>query len=126
MDINALLNPDDESHVSTETSDKEIYHAVMDSIKARESIDINGGDNVDDDSPVEPPPTRREVLKALSTIGKCLEDLNHPIACELDTLLGTFNRQLRLKEIQNMRPTLVTGFFQKSQASLFIITYANI
>jgi len=53
MDINALLNLEDESHVSTETSDKEIYHAVMD---------------IDDDSPVEPHPTRREVLKALSTI----------------------------------------------------------
>jgi len=114
MDINTLLNPDDESHISTETSDKEIYHAVMDSIKARENIDINGGDDVDDDSPVEPPPTRREVLKALSTIGKCLEDSNDPIARKLDTLLGTFNWQLRLKEIQNMRPTLVTDFFQKS------------
>jgi hypothetical protein len=43
----------------------------MDSIKARENININGGDDVDDDSPMEPCPTRREVFKALSTIGKC-------------------------------------------------------
>jgi hypothetical protein len=96
------------------TSDKEIYRAVMDSIKARENIDINGGDDVDDDSPMEPRPTRREVLKALSTIGKCIEDSNDPIARKLDILLGTFNRQLHLKETQSMRSTLVTDFFQKS------------
>ena len=60
MDIDALLNPEGESHVLTETSDKEIYHAVMDSIKARENIDINGGDDFDDNSPMEPHPTCRE------------------------------------------------------------------
>jgi hypothetical protein len=85
----------------------------MDSIKARENIDINGGDNVDDDSPMEPCPTRHEVLKALSTIGKCIEDLNDPIARKLDILLRTFNQQLHLKETQSMR-SLVTDFFQKS------------
>jgi DDE superfamily endonuclease len=114
IDINALLNPDGESQVLTETSDKEIYHAVMDSIKARENIDINGGDDVDDDSPLEPHPTRREVLRVLSTIGKCIEASNDPIAHKLDALMGTFSQQLRLNETQSMRPTLVTDFFQKS------------
>jgi hypothetical protein len=114
MDINALLNPDGESQVLTETSDKEIYHAVMDSIKACENIDINGGDNVDNDSPMEPHLTRCEVLRALSTIGKCIEASNDPIACKLDALMGTFSQQLRLNETQSMRPTLVTDFFQKS------------
>jgi hypothetical protein len=52
----------------TETSDKEIYHAVIDSITARENLEINGGDDVDDDGPVEPRPTRRDVLKAVPTI----------------------------------------------------------
>jgi hypothetical protein len=42
----------------TETSDKEIYHAVIDSITARENLVINGGDDVDDDGPVEPHPTQ--------------------------------------------------------------------
>jgi hypothetical protein len=30
-------------------SDKEIYHAVIDSITARENLEINGGNDVDDD-----------------------------------------------------------------------------
>jgi hypothetical protein len=114
MDINALLNPDGESQVLTETSDKEIYHAVMDSIKARKNIDINGGDDVDNDFPMEPHPTCHEVLRVLSTIGKCIEASNDPIACKLDALMGTFSRQLRLNKTQSMRPTLVTDFFQKS------------
>jgi hypothetical protein len=96
------------------TSDKEIYCAVMDSIKACENIDINGGDDVDDDSPMKPHPTCCDVLKVLSTIGKCIEDSNDPVAHKLDILLGTFNQQLHLKETQSMRSTFVTNFFQKS------------
>jgi hypothetical protein len=111
MDINALLNPDGESHILTETSDKEIYNAVMDSIKACENIDINSGDNVNDDSPIEPHPTHREVLRALSTISKCIEASNDPIAHKLGVLMGTFSWQLHLNETQSMRPTLVTDFF---------------
>jgi len=41
---------------------------VIDSISACENIEINGGDDVNDDGPVEPHPTRCEVLKAVSTI----------------------------------------------------------
>ena len=35
MDINSLLNPEGECQVLTETSDEEIYQAVMDSIEGR-------------------------------------------------------------------------------------------
>ena len=59
-----------ESHVLTETSDKEIYHAVINSISTCENIEINEGDDVNNDDPVEPCPTRHEVLKAVSTIKK--------------------------------------------------------
>ena len=38
MDINSLLNPEGECQVLTETSDEEIYQAVMDSIKAYRDI----------------------------------------------------------------------------------------
>jgi hypothetical protein len=39
----------------------------MDAIKAHENIKINGGDDVDDIVPLEPRPTCRDVLKAVST-----------------------------------------------------------
>ena len=113
MDIDTLLNPKGESQVLTETSDEEIYHAVMDSIKARENIEMAGGDDVDDDIIIKPRPTRREVLKAVSTIGACIEDLNDPNACKLESLLGLFNRQLRLDETRSMRDTYLTDFFHR-------------
>ena len=112
MDIKALLNPAGESHVLTETSDEEIYQAVIDSISARENIEINGGDDVDIDGPVEPHPTRREVLKAVSTIGKYTNDLNDPFAQKIEALLGSFTRQLRLEETGHMKNTVLTDFFK--------------
>ena len=44
MDIKFPLNPEGGSQVLTETSDQEIYHIVMDSIKAHENIDGDGDD----------------------------------------------------------------------------------
>lgn len=65
----------------------------MDSIKARENIEINGGDDVDVDISIEPHPTRCDV-KTISTIGN-IEDSYNPTARKLEILLGSFNcRQL--------------------------------
>ena len=70
MDIESLLNPEGESHILMETSDWEIYEAVMAAIKACENIDINGGDNIKDGSHshVDPCPTYRDALKAVSDL----------------------------------------------------------
>ena len=67
MDIENLLNPAGESQDLTESSDEDIFQSVLDVIEAREKIDINGGDDVDDglDVEIEPQPTRRKVLKAV-------------------------------------------------------------
>jgi hypothetical protein len=94
MRQNGHRGPAGESQILTETSDKEIYQAVIDSSTARENLDINSGDDVDDDGPVEPLLTRRDVLKGVSTIGKYTNDMNDP----LEALLGSLNRQLRLEE----------------------------
>lgn len=75
MDIKSLLNPAGESHNLTETSDTEIYQAVMDAIDAQEKMEINGGDDGDNDIPAEPRPNRHDVLKAVSTIGRYIDDL---------------------------------------------------
>jgi len=62
MDIEALLNPADESQVMDETTDEEICQAVLDVRRAQEEGLINGGDDdVDDDASVEPCPMHREV-----------------------------------------------------------------
>jgi hypothetical protein len=113
MDIESLLNPASESHDCdlTETSDVEIYQAVMNAIDARKNMEINGGDD-DPDTPTEPRPTRHDVLKAASTIGRYIDDLNDPIAHKLESLLGSFKRQLRLEETRSLKNTVLTDFFQ--------------
>jgi hypothetical protein len=113
MDIASLLNPDGESQVLTETSDNEIYQSVIDAIKARENLEINGGDDVDDEFEiVEPRPTRRDVLKAVSTINKYIDELDSdPVSRKIEGLLGQFNRQLRFEETKNMKDTVLTNYF---------------
>ena len=96
MDIKSLLNPAGESQILMEASDKEIYLAIIDAITARENINVIGGDDLDDEL-VEPRPTRRDVLKAASTIGKYTNELNDPLARKIEALLGSFNRQLCLQ-----------------------------
>jgi DDE superfamily endonuclease len=56
IDIDLLLNPVGESHNLTETSDNEIYQAVIDAINAHANIEINSRDDVND-VPLEPHPT---------------------------------------------------------------------
>ena len=58
-------------------------------------------------------PTQREVLKAVSTIGRYTADLNDPILCKIEGLLGLFNRQLRLEETHSMQMTQLTDFFRR-------------
>jgi len=78
-----------------------------------ENIEINGGDDVDEDILIGPRPTRRDVLKAASTIGRYIDDLNDPLARKIEALLGSFNRQLRLEETSSMKNTTLTDFFQR-------------
>jgi hypothetical protein len=76
-----------------------IYQAVMDSIMAHENVEINSGDDVnEDDMHIKPCPTWHDILKAVSTISRYAEDLNYPIAHKFEALLGSFNRQIRLEE----------------------------
>jgi hypothetical protein len=59
---------------------------VVNAIEAREN-EINGGDDdgdIDLDTPAEARPNQRDVLKAVSTIGRYIDDMNDPMMCLLD------------------------------------------
>ena len=86
----------------------------MDAIDAREKIDINGDDDIDNNIPIEPRPTRREVLEVISTIGKYANDLNDPIARKMEAILGSFSWQLCLNETKSMQNAVLSYFFQKA------------
>ncbi|PPQ83060.1 hypothetical protein CVT25_005219 [Psilocybe cyanescens] len=114
MDIESLLNPEGESNISAESSDKEIYQAVIDARAAHENLEINGGDDFEGDSPtiMEPQPTRRDVLKASSIITKYISHIDDPAARKIEALLSSLNGKLRLEGTRKMRDTVVTDFFR--------------
>lgn len=72
--------------------------------RTKKSIKIYGGDDVNQDDiliPIKLLPSRRDVLKAVSTICRNTDDLvNNPIAHKL-ALLGSFNMQLHLEETRS-------------------------
>ena len=63
----------------------------MDAVKVRENIEINGSDDVDEGVDTEPLMTRREVLKAVSTINKYIDGLDDPVSRKIEGLLRSFN-----------------------------------
>ena len=77
----------------------------MTQITARENININGGDDIDN-NPVEPLLTCHDVLKAVSTIKKYTNNLNDPMAWKIEVLLGSFNRQFHLNPRSGVWKTL--------------------
>ncbi|KAF8256395.1 hypothetical protein EI94DRAFT_1871120 [Lactarius quietus] len=90
----------------------------MDAIEAQENVEKNGGDDVDEDGPVKPCPGRHEALKAISTItqyvSEFLSELDNPIACKIESLLGLLIRLICKDEARSMRNTVLTDFFQQS------------
>ena len=56
-----------------ETSDREIYQAIMDAINTHENININSRDDIELEDGVPPDPhlTHRDLLKAVSLSTIC-------------------------------------------------------
>lgn len=114
MDIEALLNPVDESQVMDETTDEEICRAVLAMKNARELAEVNqGDDDPDDDALIAPQPTRREVLQATSTIHQYINILNDPLARKLEGLLSSFRHQLCFEAQQSKQVAEITSYFAR-------------
>ncbi|KAF5350390.1 hypothetical protein D9758_012458 [Tetrapyrgos nigripes] len=116
MTIESLLNPGKELNCMDEDTDldKGIYDAVQKSMEAQESAAINGGDDdVDDDAPLQPRPSRREALQAVSVIQQFVRDMEDPYARKMEAILASFGRQTHLEETRNMVDTNITDFFPR-------------
>ena len=113
MSIEALLNPQEELLTIKETTDEEIFQAVMDAKKVHEESTHDKGDNdIEDDSPSYIiRPTRNEVLQAALVVKKYIEELNNPFARKLEGIINSSGRQTRLIEAQALKPTVVTDYF---------------
>ena len=109
MDIEGLLNPIDESTIIGDTTDIEIYQAVMNAQSAQEQAPTNGGDDdTDNCSPDEPCPMCHEVLIATTVFKKYLDLESDPLA---QKLLDSFKYNLHIEESRSMRSTHITSYF---------------
>ena len=115
MTIEELLNPLDESINMDGATEEEIYQAVIDFKIERENAATNNvGDNdVDDDAPIELPPSRHEALQAKIAIEKYISTMDEPYARKLESILAEFAYSTRLVETQKMKVSLLTDYFAR-------------
>ena len=111
MSIEALLNPQEELPTIEETTDEEIFQAVMDAKEVHEESPHDKGDNdIEDDSPSNICPTRNEVLQAALVVKKYIQELNNPFAHKLEGIIDNFGWQMCLIETQALKPTVMTDY----------------
>ncbi|KAK1235954.1 Pyruvate decarboxylase 2 [Marasmius sp. AFHP31] len=110
MNIESLLNPAGERDLAiTETTDQEIFEAVM-----RKK---NGGDDKqeDADGEVDSPevliPSRREALQAVGILQQFLQVRDDDFSRRLEGLLSAFGRSTRLDAIRAATSTEITDYF---------------
>ena len=66
----------------------------------------------EDDTPLEPCPTYREVFQAASVISRYAGHVDDPVARTLEAILASFGRQMRLERSQALTTTHITDYFQ--------------
>jgi hypothetical protein len=101
MDIEALLNPAEESRMVDDTTDEEICQAVLAAHNAQEEQPIDE----ENDTPLEPCPTA-------SVISRYAGHVDDPVARKLEAILASFGRQMRLERSQALTTTHITDYFQ--------------
>jgi hypothetical protein len=101
-------------HKANTVDEQRVLDILDDATDARETMEINGGDDVDEDFPAKPQPSRQDVLKSTSTINKFIDKMDDPNARKLEGLLCSLNMQLRLEETRNLKDTHLTSYFNRS------------
>ncbi|KAF8991996.1 hypothetical protein BDQ17DRAFT_1460559 [Cyathus striatus] len=116
MSIEELCNPCAEQEiVSKNTTDEDIFKAVMEMMEGEQMREKNGGDDgvVDLEETEEARPMHRDVLVASLAIQKYLSDSTEPNARRLKQDLARFSCQVHMEESANMVPTTITQYFSR-------------
>jgi hypothetical protein len=110
MSIKTLLNPPAKSCTMDETTDFEIFQAVMEAWKENAS---DSGDKELDIMEIVVKPHRmcKEALQAGLVMQEYLQELNIPYACNLEAKLFSFGYQTHHLELQSMQYTCFTDYF---------------
>ena len=115
MDIAELLNPAIELSHIFDTSDDDIYQTVMDVKLAWESSNRDGDkvSNVNHQcsEPIEPPLTHKEALQAMLVLHRYANEINDPLACKVEVMLGSFGQMTQVQEMKGMKDKKLTSYF---------------
>ena len=111
IELEVLLNPAAESQVIDETTEEEICQAVLEAREARDQAVNDGGDDVDNDAPVNPCPTYQEVLCVASIIKHYIDGIDDPIGRKLEVVLASFMRQACLDQACTLTTMKITDYF---------------
>jgi len=115
LKLDDLLNLEPERQIIEHTTDEEIFHAVIASHTAEESMELVGGaDDDDDDAEILPRPSWRAALEAAATLERYISEVEEPYARKLEGFLSSFGRQTRVEEARNMVPTVMTDYFDST------------
>ena len=110
MSISDLLNPADEAHSLITTTDEDIYNSVIEARQAREGGE-HDQDDVDEDLPVDPIPTRAEAIRAALVVSRYTIDKADPILQEVEPALASFRRRARVLAMRDMKDSKITSYF---------------
>jgi hypothetical protein len=112
IDVEALLNPIDESQAMNKITDEEICCTVLAMKNVQQVAEVNqGDDDLDENVPIAPQPSCCEVLQATSTIHQYINTLNDPLTHQLEGLLSSFQHQLCFDAQQSKQITEITSYF---------------
>ena len=108
MDLEDLLNPPEESRMEDAT-DEEICQAVLATCNSQEEGPMDG--DVEDDAMAEPRPTYHEVIEAASVMSRHAAHIDDPVARQLEVILASMGRQMRLERSKGLTATHITDYF---------------
>ncbi len=110
MSIKSLLNPEAEHNDMEEVTDKDIFDAVMTAQKEEEAEEACDAD-ASGDGCIVPIPSRKEALKAASTLQQYVGSMDNPFVHQLEGLLASFGRKTHLEETRSLKDTEITMYF---------------
>ena len=118
MDLDTLLNPANESCTINETTDNEIFKAVVDARKALYQPITNGGDTDNNNHDAsDARPSYRQMLEAVSVINAFSIEMDDPVARSLEAAVTSFVRRARSDHCRGMSSTLITDYFTSNRSN---------
>ena len=113
MNLEELLDPISEQELTVgkpEDSEEDIFRSVQDMVEAEQMMEVNGGDNIEEEM-VQVKPTRKEALTAAFTLQKYIADINELFARKLEGILVNFGHQTRMEGNRMMEASRITDYF---------------